>query len=64
MPLFLQLAREQGELSKEIAEVEREMSIQDGHIRRMQAQLKDAESLLATSIFQVQFSHPAPSTNE
>ena len=50
----LSLAGEQGEIEKKIRGVQEELERQDAHIGQLQKQLKDAETLLSTSIYQVQ----------
>ena len=50
----LSLAGEQGEIAKKIRGVQEELERQDAHIGQLQKQLKDAETLLSTSIYQVQ----------
>ena len=49
----LSLAGEQGEIEKKIRGVQEELERQDAHIGQLQKQLKDAETLLSTSIYQV-----------
>ena len=49
----LSLAGEQGEIEKKIRGVQEELERQDAHISQLQKQLKDAETLLSTSIYQV-----------
>lgn len=48
----LSLAGEQGEIEKKIRGVQEELERQDAHIGQLQKQLKDAETLLSTSIYQ------------
>jgi len=48
----LKLAAEQGEVEKEIEMVRAEVSVQDQHIKALQGQLKEAETLLASTIYQ------------
>jgi mediator of RNA polymerase II transcription subunit 4 len=47
----LKLAAEQGEVEKEIECVRAEVAVQDQHIRALQGQLKEAETLLASTIY-------------
>ena len=54
----LSLAGEQGEIEKKIRGVQEELERQDAHIGQLQKQLKDAETLLSTSIYQVQNTVP------
>merc|ERR1719495_2151891 len=48
----LKLAAEQGEVEKDIDHVRAEVESQDQHIKALQTQLKEAESLLASTIYQ------------
>nr|CAG4641216.1 EOG090X0DX5 [Eulimnadia texana] len=48
----LKLAEEQGTLRQKMLELESEVERQDQEIRQLQKQLKEAEQLLATAIFQ------------
>ena len=48
----LKLAAEQDEVEKEIEMVRAEVSVQDQHIKALQGQLKEAETLLASTIYQ------------
>ena len=50
---MFQLAAEQGEMELKITSVSEEVAKQDESIALLQKQLKDAETLLATSIYQV-----------
>ena len=48
----LKLAAEQGEVEKDIDHVRAEVERQDQHIKALQTQLKEAETLLASTIYQ------------